>query len=98
LGTAVAVFYRALYLSHYLEKNIVHRKWIHFFGHLAVDVVTVVLVVLAARAIPFEINNYLEWILAALVYGAVCIAIMAAINLCVYKKEIRLCIQYIKRR
>ena len=97
LGTAIAVFYRALYLTYYLRKNIVHRKMIHFFGHLAVDVITVILVVLTARAIPFGIGNYLDWFVAALVYGAVCVVIMAVINVIAYRKEIRLCIRYLKK-
>ena len=97
LGTAIAVFYRALYLTNYLRKNIVYREMGHFFGHLAVDVITVILVVLAARAIPFGIGNYLDWFVAALVYGAVCVVIMAVINVIAYRKEIRLCIRYLKK-
>ena len=69
----------------------------HFFGHLAVDVLTTVLVVLAARAIPFQVENYLDWILAALVYGAICVAIMAVINLLIYRKEIQLCVRSLKK-
>lgn len=97
LGTAIAVFYRALYLTWYLKRNIIRRKMSHFFGHLAVDVLTTVLVVLAARAIPFQVENYLDWILAALVYGAICVAIMAVINLLIYRKEIQLCVRSLKK-
>lgn len=89
LGTIIAVFYRACYLTWYLEKNIVMRTIWYFVLHIIVDVLSLAVFVFLAGRINYKIDSYIDWIQAAVIYGLVGIVVFSLISVIFYPKEIK---------
>ena len=98
IGTMISMTYRTVYYALYLRKNILERGFTLFIKHSLVDIVTVVCMVAATFWIKLSAVNYFAWIIMALEYGGICLAVSIIINLIFYKKTLKNVIQLFFRR
>lgn len=80
LGTLIAISYRTVYNVFYLSKNIVFRSQKHFFKHLFVDFVSVLVMLGVTMVINFTPNNFVNWIFYAVFLTIIYLVLMMLIN------------------
>ena len=97
IGTLVSVLFRTTYLSMYLSKNILSRPVKHYFIHLGIDAVTMILAVLCCSFLKLDELSYMAWILMALKTVAIILPITLIINLIAYRQNLLRCAGACKR-
>ena len=95
IGTLTAMLYRTCYLAIYLSKNIINRHIKHFIKHGVVDILSFCAMIYATSFLNSTVSNYREWVILALKCGVICLALAAAVNLLLYRDDIRNCRKYI---
>ncbi len=88
IGTFVAMGYRTTYLAWYLRRNILHRSFTHYLRHLALDALTLVLIVGGTHWIGMQTVSWLGWLLCAICTGCIAVAITALLNVIFYRRLI----------
>lgn len=93
IGTFVAMAYRTVYLVFYLKKNILFRKIHHFIKHLIVDIVCAVFLIVPVSLLPSFYNmqpdGYFAWVILAVKVALTGIVVFAAVNVILYRKEMK---------
>lgn len=87
IGTLMAVNYRTLYLVYYLSKNILHRELNFFLKQLICDLVIFVIIMFSHTCLNFEILNYFDWVIVALINAFVFLIISIICNLVFYRNN-----------
>ncbi|MBE6594438.1 MAG: sugar isomerase [Ruminococcaceae bacterium] len=98
VSTILAMSYRMIYLVIYNKKNILKRPIRHFVKHLAVDGVSLALMVAATAWINVYPTNYIEWAGVAVVVALTCILVSILVNLIAYKDVARTTFKKLLRR
>lgn len=89
IGTLVAMCYRTGYFAFYLQKNILKRSLKHFIQHIIVDGVSVGLSIVFTYRLTMVDVAFSSWIVLAMEVSVICFAIIFAVNLLVYYKQMR---------
>lgn len=89
IGTLVSMVYRTIYLAWYLSWNIINRPFRHFWKHIAVDILTVILILASTMWIKLEMKTYFYWVIMAVKVGLISVAIVGAVNYLFYRKEMK---------
>lgn len=98
IGTILAMTYRTVYYAFYLRKNILFRSIKYFFKHIAVDVLTVGLIVAATFWIKMGEVSYFGWLFLALKVGPIGLGITVIVNLCCNFKQTKFLLAGVKNR
>lgn len=98
IGTIIAVFYRACYLSWYISKNIIYRKLKHYYIHLIVDTINTLAIIASTQFLDYNVHNYYNWALLAVQVMAIASLVTFVINVIAYRKEMVNAIQMMTRR
>lgn len=85
IGTIVAVFYRACYLSWYVSKNMLERPLMRFVRYLVTDALTSTVIVLATSWIKLSSLNYLSWVVMAIKVMVIATVIVGLISTVFYR-------------
>lgn len=88
IGTFLAMTYRMIYLEYYIRKNVIHRSANVFIKQLAIDILTMLIIIFATKQFENVVSNYLTWILLALKVSLVSLAITLGISFLFYRKHI----------
>ena len=98
IGTFVAMTYRTVYYAFYLRKNILFRSIKYFIKHIAVDVLTIGLIVAATFWIKMGEVSYIGWLFLALKVGPIGLGITVIVNLCCNFKQAKSMLAGVKNR
>lgn len=97
IGTLLAMSYRTVYLAWYLSKHVLYRKLTLFFKHVAVDVLTVAIIVACTFWIKLYDVNYFAWVAQAVLVTAISVIVTGAVNYVFYREELMAVCQKAKR-
>jgi len=97
LGTLVAFLFHTVYFAVYLSNSILNRPIYHFFGHLVVDFFEVFICVIFWHFFSWNVSNYFEWLLLAIVIALFCFCVILIFNILIYKNEMKLLLRKIKK-
>ncbi len=86
IGTFVAMVYRTIYLAWYLSHNITCRPLHHFWKHLAVDFIEVIVIIVLTSWIEINSLSYLNWFIMAVEVGVIAVAVVCVVNMIFYRK------------
>lgn len=87
IGTLISMIYRMFYLSIYLMKNIIYIKSKHFIKQLAVDCLSVIIMVCTTKWITLLNLSYIYWILMAVQVSFICLLEVLIINTIFYRNN-----------
>lgn len=86
VGMLAAMTYRTIYFAYYISKAILNRSIIHFFKHIFVDVLVVMVIIASTYHMSTDVLNYISWVwLAIKVFAVACIESLI-VNMIFYKK------------
>lgn len=89
VGTLVAMAYRMLYLVLYLSKNIAYIK-ISFFVRMCIsDIISIIVIYFESKWMPTLANNYVEWIISAMVVTCIYMMTTIIINLVINHRLVK---------
>lgn len=98
VGTIAAILYRTIYLNWYLSRNILGRKPRYAVFQFSVDMMTAALIWLATCWLDSTSADYLHWAFyVAKVFG-IAIAVTAAANILLFRREIADCAGLLSRK
>ena len=86
IGTVIAMVYRTIYLACYLCNHILFRPIKYFIGHMAVDAIVIITVVLTTNLIDFAAISWRQWFIKAAVAVIVVSFETGLINFLFYRK------------
>ena len=87
IGTLAALTYRTIYFAWYLSHSIISRNITHFLRHIAVDVISVIFMILCGF-LQMQQVSYISWFILACKTAIICIIICLVINKVFYPKEL----------
>lgn len=89
IGTVVATAFRFIYYAFYLSNNIMNRKILLFVKRMIVNGVEYVIIYLGGQFIvnKLPINNYFDWILAAIMVSILALFIVLLFTFLFYKTD-----------
>lgn len=85
IGTLIAMGYQTVWMALYDSKNLIKWPFKNFIKQVAVDVLTLLFMIVITENIQLSAINYAAWVLYAAIVAAVSIAIVSAINLTFYR-------------
>lgn len=85
IGTLIAMGYQTVWMALYDSKNLIKWPFKNFIKQVAVDVLTLLFMIVITKNIQLSAINYAAWVLYAAIVAAVSIAIVSAINLTFYR-------------
>ncbi len=88
IGTLVAMIYQTIWMAIYNSKNFIKWPIRLFCKQVAIDILTVFIIVLSTKSIKLNGVTYLSWIIMALKVCSIGILISVIINLIFYRKKI----------
>ncbi|MCD8007046.1 MAG: oligosaccharide flippase family protein [Oscillospiraceae bacterium] len=86
IGTLVAMLYQTVWMAWYVSKNLLERPLHIFIKHILVDVVCVACSFFAVSWIEMSSVSYLSWIIMAVEVAVICFAVIAVLNIILYRK------------
>lgn len=89
IGTIVAMTYRTFYFVWYLKENILARSPFHFVKHLVIDVLQILLIIAISSFVQLKIDNYIQWIVLAIIDCAIATFVVITINVICYSYEMK---------
>lgn len=89
IGMAVSLFYRLMYLSIYLTKNILRNSKLLLCKRLVVDVIIVFAIVWASSIVVFKDVTYISWIIMALKVLCIASVMTLFVNMIFYKNYVK---------
>lgn len=95
VGTLAAMLYHTCYFAWYLRTRILNRPIRSFCKYLAIDVAYALVCACLTRGFALRELSYLAWVVLALKAGAVCLAVLIAVNCVFYRSTIR---KFMQRR
>lgn len=88
IGTLAAMIFHTVYFVRYLRGNILQRDLKFFLKHAATDILTAILIFIAAKNFQLEEISWLAWFILALKCSGVALLISGAVNLALNRKFI----------
>ena len=99
VGTLVAMIYRMMFHVYYTGKLIVgRRQWIFYKKLLVFLLEAIGIVLFCYRFFPIKDITAINWILHACLYAIIVVVIMFGTARALFKKEIKFCYQYLRKR
>ena len=95
VGTLAAMLYHTCYFAWYLRTRILNRPIRFFCKYLAIDAAYALVCACLTRGFALRELSYLPWVVLALKAGAVCLAVLIAVNCVFYRSTIR---KFMQRR
>lgn len=86
VGTLCAMLYRSVYFGYYSSKYIMKRPYRVFIKCWLIDILSVVCVVVCTRWVNLNVNNYIEWIQAAIKVSLTACVIITVIS-CIFSRD-----------
>jgi O-antigen/teichoic acid export membrane protein len=87
IGTLAAMLYRMIYLENYIQNNIFNRKKTKFVKLIAVDLISIVIMVGSTSWINLNVANYAEWIRCAVIISVICGVCAVVINMIFFREQ-----------
>lgn len=98
IGTLVSMFIRTIEFMYHTSKYILERSMWYTFFRLIVILVEVLIIVGITYLIGFKsANNYMDWLMYALIIGIISTLVVGTINLIVYHNETKGLMNMLKR-
>lgn len=97
IAATVAMIYRTVYFVWYLSRNILMRSCSKFVKHIAVDVVSCVVMVLATSRISLGEVSYISWAILACEVFVICSVVTIAVNFVFYRDMVKGIVKGIKK-
>ncbi len=98
IGTTVAMLYKMIFHVYFSTKIVKSRKQKDYYNKLLLFVIATILGIYLCNLVPIELNyNITNWLLCAIIYSIILIAIYIIISLLFFKKEIKQIFDYIKK-
>lgn len=90
IGSLVAISYRTIYLVNYLSTNILDLNKLQFWMQLLVDILGISTILLTGSFILsfYNIENILDWGIAALILAVNSLIVLFIINFIFYKEKL----------
>lgn len=88
IGTLVAMLYRSGYFAIYISRNIIFHKLSIFLKHIAIDILSVLIMIMACSWIHLSSVSYIAWIIMALKAGVICGIITVLVNYIFYRNYV----------
>lgn len=97
LGTLAAMLYRTIYLANYISKDLIDCSLTSFLKHLAIDAITIAVILTSTMFISVRTEGYFPLIIDAFKLLIIAAVDTLLINLLFYKKEVTKLIRITKR-
>lgn len=81
IGTLAAMMYRTVYLTFYLRKNIINRKFSFFLKRIALDGMVIIITLLLSNIIIFDNVSFVGWIVFGVKIFVVSSGAMVFVNI-----------------
>lgn len=95
VGTLLATVFRSAQYARYMMKTIIPMNFLHFIGHVAVNLITMLSTVLLYKVInPFFSLSWIAWIAQAVIYVCWSTCITVIFDILFYRSEF---VQFIKK-
>ena len=88
IGTLIAMCYQTVWMARYDSKNLIKWPFKNFMKQMAVDLLTVVIMVIATIKIEMLTANYAAWALYAVGVSAVSLIISTIVNVIFYQSNV----------
>lgn len=88
IGTIVAMLYQTIWMAVYSYNNIIKRNIKKLIKQLIVDIISIAIMILTAKSIDNQCENYLQWFIMALKTASLCTVEAIIINICFYRHTI----------
>lgn len=88
IGTLIAMCYQTVWMARYDSKNLIKWPFKNFMKQMAVDLLTVVIMVIATIKIEMLTANYAAWTLYAVGVSAVSLIISTIVNVIFYQSNV----------
>lgn len=86
-GTIAGMLYRTIYFAIYLSRNILNRNMQYFRRHMLCDILCIAVVFITTRWVSVICDNYLEWIILAIVVSVISLIECFCVNCICFKKD-----------
>ena len=89
IGTLLAMIYHTVYFVLYLKNNIINRDPIHFFKHLLLDIIIVIICFILTKDLFMTNITYISWIIYAIKIFCIVFPITVILNYLFYKESLK---------
>ncbi|KAB1955476.1 sugar isomerase [Limosilactobacillus fermentum] len=89
IGTLLSMLYQTVQMANYVYRQLLRKEIKIFVKQIIFDVLIFTMIVMINMSIISDINNYLQWILNALITFLVSFIIVVIANLIFYKKNMK---------
>jgi uncharacterized protein YacL len=91
VGTLIALLFRTVEISRYVDRKVLNRKRIHFYKGIIISCIIAVTSTIICNFIPLfrDPSNYYQWVARALMVMVVVAIITLVFAFTVYKSETR---------
>lgn len=98
IGTLAAMLYQTVWMAYYNSKNFIEWPFRFFLKQIAIDIITVILVVMFSNAVNMNVSTYMEWFICAIKVATYSLLIIAIINWFFYREKEKKLIGIIVKR
>ena len=98
IGTLVAMAYKTVYLVLYLRHNIIKRGVMTFVKHMIADAICLGAIYILGSSIVFTDLTYMSWIVLAIKWAVINLAICCLINVIFFRNDIISGYRYLRRK
>ncbi len=98
IGTLIAMYYQTIWMAHYNSKNLVQWPFINFIKQVAVDVISVVIVILIAKNMGSSSVTFMSLILLSSKVAVIALLVGVGVNALFFHKNMKEALRYIIRR
>ena len=96
VGTVVAMLFRTVQIAVYCSKNIINRSFFMVIKRVAVNLVAAVCTVALSKLVTFEVDNFIELFVYAVIIGMIALTVFGAVNLVFYREDFKVMFSKIK--
>lgn len=96
IGTSVAMLFRTMQIAFYCSKNIINRSFLLVLKRIVVNLVASAGAVALSKLISFEINNFIQLFVYAIIVGTIALTVFGAVNAVFFKEDIKVLFSKIK--
>ncbi len=101
IGNLVAMLFRTCTLVRYCAKNITEQRQSQFYLRTALNLGGALLGAGLCSLLSFEVTNFINWIIYAVIVAIIIFAVLIIVNLIFYKDDVKMfvkkCINAVKR-
>ena len=98
IGTLAAMLYQTVWMAYYNSKNFIEWPFWLFLKQIAIDIITVILVVMCSNAVNMNVSTYMEWFICTIKVAICSLLIIAIINWIFYREKEKKLIGMIVKR